>query len=60
MQVKQCKAANFFAAVLPKEIDQSVGGGDIGSHCMRTPAPVMGQIVSPARRKRSSGMTFPV
>ena len=60
MQVKQCEAADFLASISSKEIDQPVGGGDIGPNGMRAPAPVVRQIASPTRRKRASRMPLPV
>jgi hypothetical protein len=37
-----------------------VGGGNICSHGVSASAPIMGQITSPARRKRSNRMPLPV
>jgi hypothetical protein len=58
MKIQQRKAANFFAPVAPKELDQSMGCGDIGSNRMGAPTPIICKIVPPARGKRSRRMLF--
>ena len=60
MKVEKRESPDFLTAVAPKEIDQAVGGGDIGPHRMRASAPVVGQIAAPTRRKRASRMPLPV
>jgi hypothetical protein len=60
MEIEQCEAADFFAAVPAQKIDQTVSGGHIGANRMPAPTAVMRQIASPTRRKRSSWMPFPV
>jgi hypothetical protein len=60
VKIEQCKAADLFAAMPPQEINEPVGGRHISPHRMRAPAPIMGKIASPTRRKRSSRMPFPL
>jgi hypothetical protein len=50
MKIEKCKAADFFTAVSPEEIDEAMCRGDIGPNCMGAPTPVVGQIASPTRR----------
>ena len=58
MQIKQAKPANLLAMVAAKEIDQPMGGGDVGADRMRGAAAAMGKMTRPARRKGTGRMLF--
>jgi hypothetical protein len=58
MKIQQSEAADFFAPVTSKELDQSMGCGDIGPNRMWAPTPIKCKIVRPARGKRSRRMLF--
>jgi hypothetical protein len=60
MEIEQRKSADLFTAISPKEIDQAVGGGNVRPDGMRASAPIMGEIASPTRRKRSRRMALPL
>jgi len=49
MEVEQPEPANLLSPVTAKELDQAMGGGDIGTHGVRRPAAIMGKMASPSR-----------
>lgn len=58
MQVQESETPNLLAAVPAKELNQSMGCGDIGPYSVRALAAVVGKIIRPARRKRPRRMSF--
>ena len=59
MEVQQRETANFLAMMAAKEVNQAMGRGDICPNRVRASSAVVGQIASPARRKRPRRMALP-
>jgi hypothetical protein len=59
MQVKQSESADLFAMMTAEEVDQPVGGRDIGSNGVRRAAAIVGEMPRPARREGARRMLFP-
>jgi len=51
VKVEQRKPANLLAMMAAKEIDQSMGGSNIGADRVRGTATAMGEMTRPTRRK---------
>jgi hypothetical protein len=60
VKVEQREAADFLSSVSAQEIDQTVGGRDIGADRVRAASPVMGKVAPPTRGKRPRRMPFPL
>jgi hypothetical protein len=59
MKVEQGEPADLLAMMAAKEIDQPMGGRDIGSDRVRGTAAAMGEMTRPARRKGPRRMLLP-
>ncbi len=60
MKVEQCEPADFLAMVSAKEVDQPMGGRNIGANSVRRTAAAMGEMARPARRKGPRRMSLPL
>jgi hypothetical protein len=60
MQVEQGEPANLLAMVAAEELDQAVGGRDIGAHRVWRATAIVGKMARPARREGPRRMLFPV
>ena len=58
MQVEKAEPPDFFAPVAAEEIDQPVGGGDIGAHGVRRAAAIVSEMASPPSREGPCGMVI--
>jgi hypothetical protein len=56
VKVEQPEPADLLSPMTAEEIDQAVGGRDIGAHRMRRSAAIMAQMAGPSRRKRARRM----
>jgi hypothetical protein len=59
MKVEQGEPANLLAMVAAEEVDQPMGGRDIGSDRVRRTAAAMGKMTRPTRRKGPRRMLLP-
>lgn len=60
MKVEQGEPADFLAMMAAEEVDQSMGGRDIGANRMRRAASAMGKVSGPARRESPRRMFLPL
>ena len=59
MKVEQGEPADLLAMMAAKEIDQPMGGRDIGADRVRGTAAAMGKMTRPTRRKGPRRMLLP-
>ena len=59
MEVQQGEAADFFAMMAAKEVNQAMGRSYIGPYGVGATSAIVSQIGTPARRKRASRVTLP-
>jgi len=56
VKIEKTEPADLLAPMAAEEIDETVGGRDIGAYGVRRAPPVMREVAGPPRRKRSRRM----